>query len=159
MTCSIESLNQMSLVAIHRLFANLDPPEISSLTGLFRGIFVGPGWLRPLWGPLLAVTGLGGWWGKEIDSPTGAVNIVFRKGRFERRFPMVFVQQASHLDRRPGLALRYRPDNPFPWPLIIDELRRIDEKIVLGMTLADVASFRRMAFPFVLQSREAVDGL
>ena len=132
---------------------------MSSLTGIFRGIFVGPGWLRQIWGPLLAVTGLSGWWGKEFDPQGSAINLVLRKGRYERRFPMVIVRQASNLDGKPGLALRYREDNPFPWPLIVDELRRIDSVMVLGMTLADVGPFRRMAFPFVLQSREAVDGL
>ena len=149
----------MSLKAIHRLFTHLDPPEVSSLTGIFRGIFVGPGWLRPIWKPLLAVTGLGGWWGKEFDPQGNAINLVLRKGRYERRFPMVIVRRSSNLDGKPGLALRYRADNPFPWPLIVDELRRIDSVMVLGMTLADVGPFRRMAFPFVLQSREAVDGL
>ena len=159
MTQSIESLNQMSLKSIHSLFAGLEPPERSSLIGVFRGIFIGPGWLRLLWGPILAVTGLGGWWGKEIDPRSGAINLVYRKGNFERKFPMVFIQQSSYLDQKPGLALRYQPHNPFPWPLIVDELRRIDQQMVLGMTLADVPPFRRMAFPFILQSREAVDGL
>lgn len=156
---SIDSLNRMSLKAIHRLFTHLDPPEDSSLTGIFRGLFVGPAWLRQMWGPLLAVTGLGGWWGKEFDSHGNAINLVYHKGRYERRFPMVIVHQASHLDRKSGLALHYRADNPFPWPLIVDELRRIDSGMVLGMTLADIGPFRHMAFPFILQSREAVDGL
>lgn len=159
MTQSIISLNQMSLTAIRRLFTNLDPPETSSLTGIFRGIFVGPGWLRQVWGPLLTVTGLGGWWGKEFDAQGNAINLVLRKGRCERRFPMMIVHQASHLDRKSGLALRYRADNPFPWPFIVDELRRIDSMTVLGMTLADIGPFQRMAFPFTLQSREMVDGL
>jgi hypothetical protein len=156
---SIDSLNQMSLKAIHKLFAHLDPPENSSLTGKFRGMFVGPAWLRQVWGPVLAIGGLGGWWGKEFDSHGNAINLVLRKGRHERRFPMVVVSQVSHLDRKPGLALRYSGDNPFPWPLIVDELRRIDTAMVLGMTLVDIGPFRRMAFPFILQSREAVDEL
>ncbi len=156
---SIDTLNQMSLTAIHRLFTDLDPPEISSLTGIFRGAFVGPAWLRKIWGPLLVITGLGGWWGKEFDSQGNAVNLVLRKGRFESRFSMVIVHQASHLDRKSGLAMHYRADNPFPWPFIVDELRRIDSMMVLGMTLADIGPFRRLAFPFVLQSREVMDGL
>ena len=156
---SIFSLNQMSLPAIHRLFSNLDPPEAGSLAGIFRGTFVGPAWLRPVWGPLLAVTGLGGWWGKEFDSQGNAINLVLRKGRYERRFPMHIIHQASHLDHKLGLAMRYRADNPFPWPFILDELRRINMTMVLGMTLADIGPFRRMAFPFILQSREMTDGL
>jgi hypothetical protein len=159
MTQAIDSLNQMSLRAIHGLFTHLDPPEVSSLSGIFRGLFVGPAWLRPVWGPILAVAGLGGWWGKEFDPHGNVINLVIRRGRYERRFPMLIVQQTSYLDHKPGLALRYRADNPFPWPFIVDELRRIDSVTVLAMTLADVGPFRRMAFPFILQSREALDGL
>jgi hypothetical protein len=147
----------MSLPAIRRLFTSLTAPEASSLNGLARGIFVGPTWLRRMWGPLLAVTGLGGWWGKEFDLSSNATNLVFRDGSYKRIFPMFIVQQASHLDQKEGLALHYRPENPFPWPLIVDELRRIDSEMVLGMTLADIALFRRLAFPFILQSREALD--
>lgn len=149
----------MSLKAMHELFTHLDPPEVSSLTGIFRGLFVGPGWLRQVSGPVLAIGGLGGWWGKEFDPQGNAINLVHGKGRYERRFPMVLVRQASHLDHKPGVALRYRSDNPFPWALIVDELRLIDPITVLGMTLADIGPFRRMAFPFILQSREAFDEL
>lgn len=159
MTQSINQLNQMSLTAIRQLFARLEPPEAGSLTGIFRGFFIGPAWLQRLWPPLLAVTGLGGWCGKEIDPSGNAINLTFRQGRYERRFPMYFVHQASYLDRKPGLALRYQKDSPFPWPFILDELRRIDSETVLGMTLADIRPFRRMAFPFILQKREAPDGL
>lgn len=159
MMASIDSLNQMSLAEIQRLFTQLEPPEHTSLRGIFRGFFVGPAWFRKLGGPLLAVTGLGGWWGKDFDSQGKAINLVLRKDRYERILPMFIVQQASHLDRKPGLALRYQADNPFPWPMILDELRRVDAELVLGMTLLDVGPFRRIALPFILQSREAVDGL
>ena len=156
---SIDSLNRKSLTAIRQLFTNLDPPEVGSLNGIFRGIFIGPSWLRQIWGPLLVITGLGGWWGKEFDLHGKAINLVLRKGRYERRFPMLIVHQTSYIDSKLGLALHYHPDNPFPWPLIVDELRRIDSIMVLGMTLANIGPFRRMAFPFILQNREAVDGL
>jgi hypothetical protein len=156
---STDAFNQMSLTQIRRLFTQLDPPEHASLRGIFRGLFIGPAWFRKLGGPLLAVTGLGGWWGKDFDPDGKAINLVLRKGHYERIFPMYIVQQASHLDRKPGLALRYQADNPFPWPLILDELRRVDAVLVLGMTLVDVGPLRRLPLPFILQSRETVDGL
>lgn len=149
----------MSLIAIRRLFFTLDPPERGSLRGVFRGIFVGPAWLRKMWGPLLVATGLGGWWGKEFDAQGNAINLVFRKGRYEGRFPMLIVQQTSRLDRKPGVEMHYRAENPFPWPFIVDELRRIDPGMLLGMTLVDIGPLRRLAFPFILQNWEAVDGL
>jgi hypothetical protein len=153
MTDPIEYLNSLSIVETRRYFGQLSPPEPGSMQGIFRGIFVGPRWLTRLWGPVLALTGLGGWWGKEIEADGNAINLVLRAGQFERSFPMFMVDQRSHVGGEPGRAFRYREDNPLPWPLIVDELRRIDEDHVLGMTLAEVGLLRRQAFPFVLQSR------
>lgn len=149
-------LNQLSLAAIRKWFKTLDPPAPTSLRGYYRGQFVGPGWLRATWGPLLAITGLGGWWGKDFDRD-GAINLVLRKGQYRRIFPMHFTQQTSFLDGRPGLALRYRSDNPFPWPIILDELRVIDGETLLGMSLVDFGPLRGQAFPFTLRSQEALD--
>lgn len=159
MIIQIEQLNRMSLFDFPGLFASLEPPGVDSLCGLFRGFFVGPGWLRRLAGPLLVVTGLGGWWGKEFDPQGGAINLVWRKGRIERRFPMLLVEQASYIDRKSGLTLRYAPENPFPWPFIVDELRSIQPDLVLGMTMTRLGPLQRLALPFVLQAQESVDGL
>ena len=151
-------LNQLSLSAIRKLFTNLSPPLPDSIIGFYRGFFVGPGWLRLSASPLLAITGLGGWWGKEIRrADGGAVNLVRRRGEYHRIFPMYFVQQSSFLDGQPGLALRYQKDNPFPWPIIVDELRCLDPQTVLGMTQVDLPLLRRQAFPFILHVQEALD--
>ena len=77
MTTPIDHLNRLSLSAIRKFYSELAPPERTSLRGLYRGIFVGPGWLTPLWPPTLAITGLGGWWGKDF-SPGDIVKIVGR---------------------------------------------------------------------------------
>jgi hypothetical protein len=151
-------LNQLSLADIRELFTTLDAPSPNSLYSLYRGAFVGPGWLRSSAGPLLTITGLGGWWGKEISpNASGAVNLVRRWGEYHRVFPMYFVQQISFLDGKPGLVLRYQKDNPFPWPLILDELRCLDAQNLLGMTLVDLPLLYRRAFPFILQRQEALD--
>lgn len=160
MISQAQQLNRLSLSAIRRHFSTLEPPDPLSLHGLHRGLFIGPRWLRAAFGPMLVVTGLGGWWGKEFSSGgNGAINLVIRQGEYRRIFPMNFINQPSHLDGKPGLALRYRPDNPFPWPIILDELRRIDPETVMGMTLVDLKPFQRQAFPFILLQRDTLAAL
>lgn len=155
----LEQLNQLSLLEFPELFASLIPPRADSLKGLYHGIFVGPAWLRRMAGPLLAITGLGGWWGKEFDNEGKAINLVWQKGRIDYRFPMSLVEQVSYIDHKPGLALRYASNNPFPWPWIVDELRSIKPGLVLGMTLSRLGPLKRLPLPFVLQPREKVNGL
>ena len=159
MITKIDQLNHLSLFAFRGLFSSLEPPKTSLMQGFFRGMFVGPGWLRRLAVPLLVVTGLGGWWGKDFSTEGHACNLVLRKGQFKRCFPMTLVEQASFIDGRPGLALRYAASNPFPWPLIVDELRCINQDLVLGMTMAKLGPLQRLALPFVLQPVEDIDGL
>ena len=77
----------------------------------------------------------------------------------ERRFPMLLVEQASYIDRRPGLALHYAPENPFPWPWIVDELRSLHPGLILGMSMVRLNPLKRLALPFVLQHQENNDGL
>ena len=98
-------LNRLGLLAFPPLFAALEPPPADSLRGVFRGAFVGPGWLRWLAGPLLAVTGLGGWWGKDFDEQGNAVNLVMRQGQLQRRYPMLLGEDIS----RPRPAARAEP--------------------------------------------------
>ena len=157
MVSQIEQLNQLSLLEFPELFTSLNPPRANSLHGLYQGIFVGPAWMRSLAGPLLAATGLGGWWGKEFDPEGNAINLVWRKGRIEHRFPMQLEEQVSYIDHKPGLALSYAPSNPFPWPWIVDELRIITSGLVLGMTIGIIGPLRRLPLPFVLQLREQIN--
>ena len=159
MHARIDELNRLNLPGFYELFAALPPPRAGDLRGLFRGIFVGPGWLRNASGPALGIAGMGGWWGKEIAADGSAINLALKRGSYERRFPMFFVEQRSYLDNKPGLALRYRAGSRFPWPLIVDELRQIEPGLVLGMTLADLGPLRRVAFPFTLLHQETWDGL
>lgn len=154
-----EELNHLSLPALYRLFSSLQPPNQLTLKGLFKGSFVGPGWLRRLDTMLLGMSGLRGWWGKDFYGDGYAVNVKLHKGQVFRLFPMTFVEQTSYLNAQHGLALRYNPDNPFPWPLILDELRQIHPELILGMTLAPLGPLRYLALPFVLQHRESIDEL
>jgi len=151
--------NSLSLKQTCDLFTTLPAPEIDSLRGVYRASFVGSAWQRASVRPALALTGLGGWWGKEFSSDRTAINILLRSGKFSTRFPMKLVQSRSFIDGRDGLALHYQAGNPFPWTHIVDELRRIDEMTILGLTLADVNGLRGMAIPFILQFQEHGYGL
>ena len=148
----VAELNQMNLKSFRELFTSLIVPDVISLRGTYRASFVGPAWLRTSANPALAMTGLGGWWGKEFHDDGTAINIVLRAGKFSTRFPMKFVNASSFIDRKDGLALHYQPGNPFPWMYVVDELRRIDDTTILGMTLANVSGLRGLAFPFILQN-------
>src|SRR5215216_3640774 len=135
----ISELNQYPLREFRTLFAALPVPGASSLPGKYRGAFLGPVWLRAGVKPLLLITGLGGWWGKEIFEDGTAINIVLGGGKFSTRFPMELICGKSVIDRRDGLALRYQKGNPFPWMFIMDEIRRIDEITLLGMSRTNIS--------------------
>ncbi len=155
----IQGLEQNSLRSFKRLFMTLSPPKMDFLQGVFEAEFVGPAWLRWSAGPSLILGGLRGWWGKELDGVGQGVNIVRRGGAFERVLPMVMRETLSLVDGQAGVSLTYPPGSPFPWPLIVDELRCIDEKQLLALTIVNVKGLRRAAFPFVLHHREQDSGL
>ncbi len=151
MSYSTDELNRMSLKQFRDMFTSLSIPIPNEIRGKYRAAFVGPGWLRASAAPALAITGLGGWWGKEFFSDGTAINIIFHAGNFSTRFSMKFVQAQSFIDKRGGLALHYQKGNPFPWMYVVDEIRRLDENTLLGMTIANVRGLRGLAFPFILQ--------
>lgn len=143
--------NALSLRDFRALFKTLPVPEPAVIQGRYRAAFVGPAWLRASAAPALALTGLGGWWGKEFHADGTAINLVVRAGVFSTRFPMQFVRARSFIDQQDGLALHYQPGNPFPWMYVVDEIRRIDEHSLLGMTIPNLRGLRQLAFPFLLQ--------
>lgn len=151
----ISELNQYSLRKFRRLFASLAVPETDRLAGKYRGVFVGPRWVRALAAPALTISGLGGWWGKDVYEDGKAINIVLRSGKFSTRFPMEFAREQSHIDGRDGAALHYQKGNPFPWMFIVDEIRRIDGVTLLGMTRPSIPGLRWLAFPFILQKQDS----
>lgn len=159
MMLQIAELNRLSLFAFKDLFATLQPPSPDALRGIYKGFFVGPGWVRVLVRPLLTITRMGDWRGKDFDRQGNAVNLVMHKGQIERRFPMSLEERASLIDGKPGLTLSYASTNPFPWPWIIDELRSLEPGLVLGMTMLKLRPLQYLALPFVLQSQEGIDGL
>ena len=151
--------NSLTLKKFRNLFISLPVPETTSIRGVYRASFVGPSWLRSSAGPALVISGLGGWRGKEFHTDGTAINIVLRAGNISTRFPMKLVNTKSFIDGKDGLALHYQAGNPFPWMYIVDELRRIDNTTLLGMTLANLKGLRQLAFPFILQFQEHGHGL
>jgi len=151
---SVAELNRMPLGYFRELFASLPVPAADELRCTYRAAFFGPGWLRASAGPALVITGLGGWWGKQFHVDGTAVNIVLRAGKYTARFGMRLTPARSFVDGKDGLSLRYQDGNPFPWPYVVDELRRLDAGALLGMTIADAGFLRRLAFPFILQQTD-----
>jgi hypothetical protein len=149
----ISQLDQYGLRQFRDLFASLAVPEAESIRGKYHGAFVGPAWVKAAVKPALWITGLGGWWGKEIYEDGTAINLVLRRGKFSTRFSMKFVRERSFIDGRHGLALHYQQDNPVLWLFIVDEIRRMDESTLLGMTRPSIPGLRWFALPFILQKQ------
>ncbi len=159
MSGRIDELNQLKLGDFPELYSILETPRINSLIGYYRGSIVGPGWFRSAAKPLLAITGLGGWWGKYFEEDGNATNLVKRGAKLQARLPVKLVNMNSVVDGKPGLALHYIPENPLPWPYIVDELRQLEPGVLLGMMYINIGVLRRLVFPFLLQYQEQVDGL
>ena len=157
MISQFERLNRLSLFDFPGYFSSLEAPRAEALQGLFKGSFVGPGWLRELAGPLLVITRMGRWLGKDIDAGGRALNLVRTDGGIVQKLPMQLLEQESLIDGKPGLALSYEASNPFPWPFIVDELRSIQPDLVLGMTITRLGPLARLPLPFVLQPRTSLE--
>jgi hypothetical protein len=162
-TPQMAALNGKSLAAFPPLFATLAPPALDALPGFYRGEFVGPSWLRAIAPRGLGLIHLGGWWGKELAADCTGANLVRtgpRQGGILRRsFPLVITTGSSAVDGRPVVAVRYPPECPFPWPHVIDELRRLDDACILGMTIVPAGLLRRLPLPFLLIRTERPHGL
>jgi hypothetical protein len=142
--------NQKRLSEFKTLFGGLSIPGISILEGVYHGVFIGPGWLRLGAAPSLAFAGMRGWYGKDLNSDGTGINILHRKGFYLDRFPMQIGNRISLIDGKMGVTVTYKKDCPFPWMHVIDELRRVDDSILLGMTIVNVSVLNKLAFPFLL---------
>ena len=109
-------------------------------------------------GPLLVITRMGKWLGKDIDAGGRAINLVRTHEGIVQKFPKRLVEQDSLIDGKPGLARSYEASNPYLRPWIVDELRSIQPDLVLGMTITQIGPSARLPLPFALQSRESRHG-
>lgn len=138
------------LVALRRRWRGLAAPAVEEVAGEWRASFVGPGWLR--WaGPRgVGALGLPGWEGKrfelEEDGGLAGTNLV----RGGTRLEMAAGLDASAVDGRPAIVVAYGDAAPLPWRHVRDELRRLDDRRLLAMSLLDVPGGGRGALPFLL---------
>jgi len=132
------------------LFRSLPPVAASDFDGVYDGLIVGPAWFRAAFRALLDSGGLRGWRGKEFHGGDG-INLVERDGEVRKiarmRITGVF---PSRLDDRPTLCLGYVKG---PLAMIRDEIRRFDDRTVLGMTYVDRGPLPALAMPFGLRRR------
>ncbi len=159
MTPWTEKLNKLSLRDFSQLFATGSVPIIANTAGYYRAALVGPAWLRATAGPTIAIGGLTNWWGKHIREDGSATNLVWQGEKLVPRLTMQLVDTNSVLDGKHTLALIYSTENPFPWPYVVDELRRLETGTFLGMAHINAGPLRRIAFPFLLVYQEQVYGL
>lgn len=151
--------HRQTLGSFQSLFKTLTPPEPAALAGIYQAEFVGPAWLRKTAPLSLALGGLSGWWGKAFNGQGHGDNILRRRGSFMRVLPMVVRSAPSRLDGKEGITISYPAGSPFPWPWIVDEVRRFDPTTLLGMTLVTLDWAPKVALPFLLHYRENIDGL
>jgi hypothetical protein len=154
-----QALNQKPLTAFPKIFLSLQAPPLSFLPGVYRAEFVGPGWLRAIAPKGLGLIHLAGWWGKELRADGTGANLVSVAGAIQPSLQVRFSAATSMIDGKPVVAVRYAADAPFPWPHIVDELRSLDDRCLLGMTLVDAPLLRKLPLPFLLQTVERPHGL
>ncbi len=142
---------QLGLFAFKPLFANFGQLELTVIGGTWRASFTGPGWLRVIAPRGLFLLRFGGWWGKELQANGSGVNLFQRGGKHFAAFPITVKTGTSRLDGKPCLIVRYSKDAGFPWAHVIDELRRLDDDTLFGMTIFDLPGMRGFPLPFLLQ--------
>lgn len=143
------SLNREPLNYFRHLFTTLDALTVAEVNGRYHSQFIGPAWVRTLAPPSLALVGMGSWCGKVFDGPAG-MNRLKRQDEIIEAMPVALVERPSLIDNQPTLTVTYPATSRWPWPHIIDELRRLDTNTLLGMTMAKPLGLHRIAFPFLL---------
>ncbi len=150
-------LNRMSLSSLRGVFRELQGLTIESVRGVYRAEFTGPWLFRNSAGPFMAVTGLRSWWGKEFVGDGDAFNLVRAEDGLRRVLPMKVGTAASSIDGENTLVLTYSADSPLPWRHVVDEIRRLDNGCLMGMTILDLPVTRAAAVPFLLHLANDVE--
>ena len=143
-------LNQKPFREFKPFFSGLNAVDPQTLCGRFAAAFVGPGWLRTITPPSLAMLGFRNWCGKRfIDGGLSGENL-FGKDIIREKYPFVTSLNGSVLDDKTSLVIQYSRGCPFPWMYVIDELRQLDETRILGMTILNLKRIPKIPFPFIL---------
>jgi len=148
-------VSHLSIGKLKQVFRDARSVDANELTGFYPGQPAGPWWFRANSGPTLALTGFGGWLGKQFLGNGRAVNM-FQTGQgTAQRFPMTLARKPSRLDGKDTLVLLYPADARAPWCWVTDELRRTADGHILGMTFVEAPLVRHLVFPFVLTPRQS----
>lgn len=161
---AFDALHQMSTAELSQFFRSLDAPDMEEMDGEFTPFLLrqchpvvdrAARWLMN--GALLPVR----WTGKAFR-PRGRTegrgyNLFQVAGRTLCTFPMRTVLAPSAVDGRPSYQLVYAAfHSPLGYVRVVDELRRLQAGIYLGIGAAGFAPWqRRVPFPFVLQGPAA----
>lgn len=152
-----------SVRGLKRAWSSLDAPDPNDLRGDHEAVFVRPlGRVAPVG---LGLVGLPRWFGKRFTSgdpsaeagaearyPSGTNLLRTADGGLAEVMPMLVREGMSLLDGRPAVVIEYAPGTRRPWPWVRDELRRLDDTTLVGMTVVDVPVFRWMGgTPFLLR--------
>ncbi len=142
-----------SLATYMRVFKSLPPISQREFHGSFQGIVVGPAWFQSVFNKAMTFGGLDGWQGKDFGADGNGINVLLQNGVIRKVAPMHVVGElTSAIDGQPTLVLGYRKP---PHAYIHDEIRRLDERTILGMTYVKVNPFKKFPMPFVLRWKEA----
>jgi hypothetical protein len=148
-------LPQLDITRLKQAFRQGTAVAAAELTGFYAGVPAGPWWFRLGSGPTMGLTGFGGWMGKQFLGQGRAVNLFQSGSGTAQRFPMTLARAASRIDGADTLMLNYPADARAPWCWVTDELRRMPDGRILGMTFVDAPLLRHMVFPFVLKADQA----
>jgi hypothetical protein len=143
-----------TLKALKQAFTNGSVPAESMLYGFFKARFIGPWWLRMGGQPSVHLSGLPFWQGKKFLTATTATNILKKQERLVEALSMTLLPVISKIDGKPGVALHYGKEAPFPWRYVQDELRALDENTILGVTFVNLPIIKHFGFPFLLERAE-----
>ena len=142
------------VVGLIRAWPDLSAPALEDVVGDLRAEFATP--LRHVAPAGLGLVGLPRWHGKRFAA-TGpgelaGVNLLRAPGGgFEERLPMRAVLGAGLADGRPAIIVTYAADAPRPWRWVRDELRQLEDGVLLGMSYVDRPLLRRGGLPFLLR--------
>lgn len=143
-------VSRLGLAELKRVFQQARSLDGAQLRGFHAGIPAGPWWFQLGSGPTMALTGFGGWQGKQMLGQGRAVNLFATATGIDQRFPMTLGRRASWIDGMDTLVLNYPADARAPWRWVTDELRGLPDGRLLGMTFVDRPLIRHTVFPFVL---------
>lgn len=145
------------VAGLMRAWPDLPAPALANVVGDLRAEFVTP--LRHVAPAGLGLVGLPRWHGKRFAATDpgelAGVNLLrVPSGGFEERLPMRAVLGAGLADGRPAVIVTYAADAPRPWRWVRDELRQLDDGVLIGMSYVDRPLLRRGGLPFLLRRQE-----